>query len=1639
MTGSDFTNVSILGSETIMVGQHLTSHIAQTVVTTIPASSYIVVTDKNVAPYHLATLTNELQAAIHQNVAKGNAIARILTYILPPGEAAKTREVKAQIEDWMLEQRCTRDSCILALGGGVIGDMLGFVAATFMRGIPFVQIPTTLLAMVDSSIGGKTAVDTPAGKNLIGAFHQPKRIFIDVDYLKTLPHREFVNGMAEVIKTAAIWVEEDFDLLENHPEEVMAFANTSKSSVKTDTTLLKRVILGSVKVKAHVVTVDEKETGLRNLLNFGHSIGHAMEAILAPNILHGECVSMGMVREAEIARHLGHLSEVAVGRLVRCLQSYGLPISLEDKKVLERAPGKHCSVDQLLDIMRVDKKNQGDQKRIVMLAGIGKCWEPRATFIPDVVIRKILSPAIRVQPPSITGSEHYSLAVPGSKSISNRALVFAALGQGTCRLRGLLHSDDVQVMLDALQKLVGITYVWEDNGDTLVIQGGGGQLRVPDSEIYLGNAGTASRFLTTVCALVKTPGSNRVSTIVTGNARMKQRPIGPLFDALTANGANVKYLESKGSLPLEITPDGHGLKGGIIHLSAEISSQYVSSILMSAPYAENAVTLILTGNAVVSQPYIDMTTAMMESFGIKVTRDPSNKNVYYIPKGVYKNPSDYLVEADASSATYPLAFAAITGVTVTVTNMGSQSLQGDSEFATKVLGAMGCHVKQTASSTTVKGPTTLSPIPSIDMESMTDAFLTASVLAGVAAPHYGSNVTRITGIANQRVKECNRIAAMVEQLAEFGVDASELPDGIEIHGKDRTLLHAPKSGVKCYDDHRIAMSFSVLACALNPTHQSVIKEKKCVEKTYPTWWDTLENIMKVPLVGIDMHEATESSTPALAKVQANGLTNGTSHNYLQHATTVIIGMRGAGKTHLGRSLAASLQRRFIDMDDYLESALGTTIPQLIADKGWTEFRQQETKFLAQVLEEQPTGLVIACGGGIVETPAARETLKKWSGAGQAVNHRRGHVIHVKRDMSDVVAYLNIDKTRPMIGEDMMVVWDRRKGWYDECSSAEFVIVKHPIVPSSSGSMEVDSDDSYWTKVERDLTRVVRFITSTPTHPTSTTSFFVALTCGNVRDVADRIDRITEGSDAVELRVDLLKSTDVEYVAEQVALLRRMTELPIIFTVRTKTQNGAFPNDKAEDMFDLLNRAVKWGCEYIDLEVEDMQQPARKRMTERLIANKGPAHIIASYHDVTGTATWEDLTAVTGYGSGLGTTSSSRNKKAGVSMRDKYIELHPYGDIVKLVGTAHDMEDNYSLQRFLNRIVTSLGLRPSKPIIAINMRKVGQLSRVLNEYLTPVTHSALAVAAAPGQLTITELNQARSLLGLLDAKKYYLFGAPIKQSMSPTIHNTGFHTLGLPHKYELSESPDWRHVQTIVTEGLANGTFGGASVTIPLKEDVVKHGIVQRTTAAAQSIGAVNTLMVETTSDGSKIVVGDNTDWIGIKRALQARMPSLLPNQPIIGVVVGAGGTARAACFALKSMNVTELRLWNRTGARAQDLASAFGGRAMQQLDWCLAPYNNSSVNAPPPLYLVVGTIPAPAQSQLPFNDMYNSAAAGCTGVVVEMAYRPRDTPLLSQASRNFVTCEGIEVLIEQGLEQFERWTERHAPRAAITAEVMARY
>lgn len=310
------------------------------------SAAAMVVTNDTVAPLYLSALKQAV-AARHREVH---------VVVLPDGEAHKTWASLNLIFDALLSKACDRKTVLYALGGGVVGDMTGFAAACYMRGVPFVQVPTTLLAQVDSSVGGKTAINHPLGKNMIGAFYQPQRVICDLSTLHTLPKRELSAGLAEVIKYGPIF---DMDFLSWVEREM-------PSLVKLEASALAHAVQRSCEIKAEVVGFDERESGLRAILNFGHTFGHAIEAGMGYGAwLHGEAVGAGMVMAAHLSQRLGMVETAFVQRLTGIVAQAGLPIT---GPVLEA----NANAERYMSLMRLDKKSEAGDIRFVLIDGPGK-------------------------------------------------------------------------------------------------------------------------------------------------------------------------------------------------------------------------------------------------------------------------------------------------------------------------------------------------------------------------------------------------------------------------------------------------------------------------------------------------------------------------------------------------------------------------------------------------------------------------------------------------------------------------------------------------------------------------------------------------------------------------------------------------------------------------------------------------------------------------------------------------------------------------------------------------------------------------------------------------------------------------------------------------------------------------------------------------------------------------------------------------------------------------------------------------------------------------------------------------------------------------------------------------------------------
>lgn len=302
---------------------------------------FAIITDSNVELLYARPLEQKLLDAGYQTDV----------FVFPAGEKSKTRQTKAMIEDAMLAKGYRRDCCILAVGGGVVTDLAGFIAGTYGRGVPFINYATSLLAAADASVGGKTAVDTPLATNLIGLINQPKKVYLDLDTWKTLPQREIYSGLAETIKHACLADAVFFDYLEAHMDAIL----------ELDQEACEHIAEKNCSIKYHVVMQDERELGLREVLNLGHTVGRAVETVSDYRLLHGEAVSIGLVAEARLAQNMGYLSEADAERVIALLKRANLPTEIPE----------YIDREALVKKLYTDKKVRDGKLRFVIQDGIG--------------------------------------------------------------------------------------------------------------------------------------------------------------------------------------------------------------------------------------------------------------------------------------------------------------------------------------------------------------------------------------------------------------------------------------------------------------------------------------------------------------------------------------------------------------------------------------------------------------------------------------------------------------------------------------------------------------------------------------------------------------------------------------------------------------------------------------------------------------------------------------------------------------------------------------------------------------------------------------------------------------------------------------------------------------------------------------------------------------------------------------------------------------------------------------------------------------------------------------------------------------------------------------------------------------------
>ena len=407
-----------------------------------------------------------------------------------------------------------------------------------------------------------------------------------------------------------------------------------------------------------------------------------------------------------------------------------------------------------------------------------------------------------------------TVRVPGAKSLTNRALLISALAKGTTRITNALFSDDSRYFAHALQTL-GFDVQLDEAKFEMTVVGLGGSIPARKAELFIGNAGTAARFLSAFLTL----GTGEY--ILDGEPRMRERPIGDLIDALNQLGVELEAINN--CPPVEIF--AKGLPGGKTKIAGNISSQFLSALLMVAPYARSTIEIEVT-TELNSKPYVDMTLAIMQDFGVEIERQGYER--FIIQPSFFFPLSSYSIESDASAASYFFAAPAICGGTVKVENISRKSVQGDIAFLS-VLQQMGCSVTETDNCILVTGHSELRGVD-VDMRDIPD---TAQTLAAVAP--FASSPTRIRGIASARVKETDRVSATCTELKRLGVQVEEHQDGMTIY----PCSNMQPATIQTYNDHRMAMAFSLIGLR---SAGVIIENPSCVSKTFPNYFDVLNSL-----------------------------------------------------------------------------------------------------------------------------------------------------------------------------------------------------------------------------------------------------------------------------------------------------------------------------------------------------------------------------------------------------------------------------------------------------------------------------------------------------------------------------------------------------------------------------------------------------------------------------------------------------------------------------------------------------------------------------------------------------------------------------------------------------------------------------
>ncbi|MDX9723979.1 MAG: 3-dehydroquinate synthase, partial [Myxococcota bacterium] len=684
-----------------------------------------------------------------------------------PGEASKCVATWARLLEQMAALELNRDALVLGLGGGVSLDLAGFVAATYLRGLRFVSVPSSLLAMVDAALGGKNGINLEAGKNLAGSFYPPSDVLIDPELLATLPAEELRAGLAELIKHAIIGDAALFERLETMGDKLgeqakrpidKKWGEQAKSPIDKklgeqakspidkkwgeqakspiDKKLLEpdaALIGAAIAVKQRVVACDPYEHGMRRVLNFGHTVAHALEKVTHYALSHGFAVSVGMAVESSLAKELCGFPEAERLRLLALLERAGLPTQ--------------CPVPlaDALPYLRLDKKNSEHEIHCALPRAIGQMAEFGGRYSVTIPLETLERAWSACSPPPVISMHAPTYRCPSSKSLSQRALMIAALCEEPVELVEPLDCDDSRHLRKALLQM-GVDLQENDDTSRWHVRGGVSRCALPSTPLHCGNAGTTLRFLAPWSLLL--PG--RLS--LDGDAHMRKRPIGALVDALAQLGVRVRYTQQVGCPPLELWREGQ-VSAQELSVDASKSSQFASALMMVAPLLPNGLRIRLEGE-LVSAPYLTLTAHVMQAFGVEPTQ--LDARLWQVPPGRYQGRSHH-IEGDWSAAAFVLVAGRLAGVPLRCPNCPDDSAQADRRIV-DILASLDSDTEHHIS---------LRDAPDL---------LPAVTIAALCA----RGPTRICDVRHARFKECDRIKVLARELRKLGAMLEEFEDGLGI-------------------------------------------------------------------------------------------------------------------------------------------------------------------------------------------------------------------------------------------------------------------------------------------------------------------------------------------------------------------------------------------------------------------------------------------------------------------------------------------------------------------------------------------------------------------------------------------------------------------------------------------------------------------------------------------------------------------------------------------------------------------------------------------------------------------------------------------------------------------------------------------